>query len=110
MHVPAVTLSWLVGFLRAAGLACMHVLAVTLFRERRCHFCVSTQQNKEGSNGGTVVMGCYCRFKTSRTQSDLITKLMPFGCTVVKKLGSKFTETDANFLHLARLMLVFWQR
>lgn len=31
-----------------------------------------------------------------------MTKLSPFGCTAVKKLGSRFTATDGGFITLAR--------
>lgn len=59
---------------------------------RRCHFYDEAQDT----------LGCFCRFKTCWTQAQIQDKLLQFGCTLARKLGSSFAAKDRDFVTLAR--------
>lgn len=66
----------------------------------RCHFHVKEGRDGEDS-GGSEVLGCFCRFKTSWTHGRIVEKLRSYGCMTVERLRPKFTTLDKNFLFLA---------
>jgi hypothetical protein len=57
-----------------------------------CHFHVS--------DANQPVLGCFCVLKTYRSKDEIVSKLLAYGCSVVRKLSPDFVHSDALFQHM----------